>query len=118
MKIAVATDNSQVAQHFGRCSTYTIAEVKDNSVSAKEVIPNPGHEPGFLPGFLSNIGVTCIIAGGMGIRAQNLFTSENIQTILGAEGPVDEVIDKFLAGKLYSTNSLCEHPHGEHSCGE
>lgn len=118
MKVAIATEGGQVAQHFGRCSEYTIVETEDKQETGREIIPNPGHEPGFLPGYLAKMGVTCIIAGGMGMRAQNLFSAENIQTVLGATGPVDEVIKNYLAGKLRSAGSLCEHPHGEHNCGD
>lgn len=114
MKIAIATEGSMVALHFGRCPEYTIYDVKDGSVAGKAIIPNPGHEPGFLPEYLSNLGVSCIIAGGMGMRAQNLFAGKNIQTVVGATGSVDEVAKAFAAGTLRGGESLCEHGQGEH----
>ncbi|HHX27147.1 MAG TPA: dinitrogenase iron-molybdenum cofactor [Firmicutes bacterium] len=121
MKIAIATEGSMVAPHFGRCPEYTIYDAKDGSVMDKSVIPNPGHEPGFLPEYLSNLGVSCIIAGGMGMRAQNLFAGKNIQTVVGATGLVDEVAKAFAAGTLRGGESLCEHGKGErtdnHECG-
>lgn len=114
MKIAVATDGPVVAAHFGRCPEYTIATVNDGKVVDKVVIPNPGHEPGLLPGYLARLGVSCIIAGGMGPRAQGLFTENNIETITGVSGYVNEVVDSFLAGSLEAGESLCEHGDGEH----
>ncbi len=121
MKIAISTDGSMVAPHFGRCPEYTIYDVKDGSVADKTVIPNPGHEPGFLPEYLSKLGVSCIIAGGMGMRAQNLFAEKNIQTVVGATGSVDEVAKSFAAGTLAGGESLCEHGKGghtgDHNCG-
>ncbi|NLB72492.1 MAG: dinitrogenase iron-molybdenum cofactor [Firmicutes bacterium] len=121
MKIAIATEGSAVAPHFGRCPEYTIYNVKDGSVSDKTVIPNPGHEPGFLPEYLSELGVSCIIAGGMGMRAQNLFAAKNIQTVVGVTGLVDDVAKSFAAGALKGGESLCEHGESErrmnHNCG-
>jgi len=113
MRVAVSTEGGQVAQHFGRCPEYTIVEIEGDKIVSKEVIPNPGHQPGFLPGYLASNGVNVIIAGGMGPRAQGLFAQHNIQTILGVSGPVDQVIDDFLQGKLEGGESLCDRErHG------
>lgn len=114
MKIAIATDGKFVAQHFGRCPGYTLVEVANGRAKTRMTIPNPGHEPGFLPRYLAKLGVSCIIAGGMGPRAQGLFDEQNIQTITGVAGDVDRVIADYLAGKLQPGESLCDHPHGGH----
>ncbi len=121
MKIAIATENDQVAQHFGRCAAYTLVEFKDNRVLGREIIANPGHQPGFLPRFLAERGVSCIIAGGMGRRAQDLFAAQNIETIIGVTGPVDRAIAGYLSGDLPRGESLCDHlqqPGGHHCSGE
>jgi predicted Fe-Mo cluster-binding NifX family protein len=109
MKIAVSTDSGQVSAHFGRCSEYTIFEVEDNKVINKEIIPNPGHEPGFLPRYLSERGVSCIIAGGMGPRAQQLFVQNNIKAVIGAYGDVDSVVEQYLQGTIELGEDACEH---------
>lgn len=113
MKIAIATDNGNVAQHFGRCPAYTLVEFADGEVVGKEVIDSPGHQPGFLPGFLAKQGVSCIIAGGMGWRAQELFTAQNIKAVVGVAGPVEQVIADYLSGDLQSGESLCNHEFRE-----
>ncbi len=109
MKIAVSTDSGQVSAHFGRCPEYTIFEVEDNKVINKEIIPNPGHEPGFLPKYLSEKGVSCIIAGGMGPRAQQLFEQNNIKAVIGAYGDVDSVVEQYLGGTIELGEDACEH---------
>jgi len=111
MKIAISTDSGFVSAHFGRCPTYTIVDIQDGRVLTRQEIPNPGHEPGFLPQYLSERGVGVIIAGGMGPRAQGLFSEKNIQTIIGIQGPVDEVIDQFLRQELEAGQDLCDHGH-------
>lgn len=109
MRIAVATENGQVAQHFGRCPEYTLLDVERGQIRSKVVIPNPGHQPGFLPPYLAEKGVSCIIAGGMGPSAQDLFAAQGIKTVIGASGPVDEVVKAYLAGSLALGSSACEH---------
>ncbi|NLJ57134.1 MAG: dinitrogenase iron-molybdenum cofactor [Firmicutes bacterium] len=111
-KIALATDGTDVAQHFGRCPAYTLVDIKDGKAENLTMIPNPGHQPGFLPRFLAEKGVKCIISGGMGPRAQNLFEEQGIHTVVGVTGPVAAAIDSYLAGSLAGGDSLCEHGHG------
>lgn len=117
MKLAIAKEGNMVAAHFGRCPEYAIVEVADGQAKSTVVIPNPGHEPGFLPGYLARLGVNCIIAGGMGPRAQDLFAARGIETVVGVSGMVDEAIRRYVAGTLEPGNSLCDHGHG-HSCEE
>lgn len=111
MKVAIPTDQGYVSAHFGRCTTYTIFEIHEEKILHREEIPNPGHQPGFLPQFLSEKSVSCIITGGMGPRAQGLFTQKNIEAIIGVQGPVDEVIEKFIKQELYPGEDLCGHKH-------
>ncbi len=114
MRIAISTDGLNVASHFGRCPEYTIVDIEDASVVKKERIPNPGHAPGVLPAFLSERGVEFIIAGGMGPRAQGFFAQYKIETIIGAAGPVDKVIEDFVKGELTVGESQCDHDSPSH----
>jgi predicted Fe-Mo cluster-binding NifX family protein len=109
MKIAISTDNEQVSAHFGRCQCYTIFNVEDGAVKGKEVVDCPPHQPGYLPQFLSEQGASVVITGGMGPKAQTLFAQKNIETVIGASGSVDEVIEKYLAEDLEVGESRCTH---------
>lgn len=113
MKIAISTDNGKVSPHFGRCPQFTIIEIEENKVIDKKIIDNPGHHPGYLPEFLGKAGVNCIIAGGMGGRAQELFSTAKIEAILGIDGTVDEVVEKILAGTLEGGESICNPGAGK-----
>jgi predicted Fe-Mo cluster-binding NifX family protein len=117
MKIAISTDSGYVSAHFGRCPAYTLVETQDGRIIERKEIVNPGHQPGFLPVYLSQMGVSAVIAGGMGPRAQGLFAEKNIQTIIGVQGKVDDVIEKFLRQELEAGQDLCDHGHHqEGSC--
>lgn len=109
MRAAISTDGDQVAAHFGRCEAYTLADIEDGKVTRCETIPNPGHEPGFLPGYLAERGVTCIVAGGMGPRAHGLFAERGIQTIVGISGGIAEALAALAKGELVSGESTCDH---------
>jgi predicted Fe-Mo cluster-binding NifX family protein len=113
MRIAISTDGDIVSAHFGRCPSFTIVEIDGGKIANKEVIQNPGHQPGYIPQFLHQKGVECIVAGGMGMRAQGFFAEAGIQTILGASGKVNEVIEKLKNGTLKSGESLCKPGAGK-----
>jgi len=113
MKIAISTDEGTVSSHFGRCPSFTIIEIEEGKLKGKEEIPNPGHHPGFLPDFFQKQGVRCIICGGMGMRAQHLFTQKEIDLILGVQGKIDEVVNKLLKGELKGGESLCRPGEGK-----
>jgi len=127
MRFAISTDGTQVSAHFGRCPSFTIGEIENGELTQKEVVDNPGHHPGFLPQFLNQKGVSCIIAGGMGQRALSLFEEQNIKPVLGISGAIDDVIEQLRKGELKGGESLCapgagkgygvdktECEHGEH----
>jgi predicted Fe-Mo cluster-binding NifX family protein len=113
MRVAISTDGDFVSAHFGRCPSYTIVEIRDKKIASKEVIENPGHQPGYIPQFLHQRGVECIVAGGMGMRAQGFFAEAGIQTILGASGKVNDVIEELKRGTLESGASLCKPGAGK-----
>lgn len=111
MKIAIASNKGRVAEHFGHCEDFAIYDISVNKVVAKNVIPNPGHKPGFLPNYLNDLGVKVIIAGGMGKGAVDIFQEKNIEVITGAGGEIDTVLQAKLAGELVSDDSVCDHRH-------
>ena len=113
MKIAISTDGGSVSAHFGRCPSFTIVDIENGKVTAREEVANPGHHPGFLPEFLHGKGVTCIVAGGMGQRAVQLFYERGIEGMVGVSGTVDDVIKKMAEGTLKGGESLCKPGGGK-----
>lgn len=109
MKIAIANDNGYVSPHFGHCSEYVFFEIENNTVTSKRSVQTPPHQPGVLPEFLANHGADCVIAGGMGARAQELLKSYGIDVVLGVQGLVDSVLEAYLNGSLVSGQNTCDH---------
>ena len=113
MRIAIPTDGDLVSAHFGRCPTFTIVDIDGGNVIKRETLDNPGHQPGFIPQFLHEKGVECIVCGGMGRRATGFFKEYGIETLLGITGRIDEVIDKIQKGTLKGGESLCKPGSGK-----
>lgn len=110
-KIAIPTADNTLCMHFGHCETFTVVNVDDNNaVTSIESLLPPPHEPGLLPRWLAKHGVTDIIAGGMGQRAQALFAEQKIIVTTGAPAESPETLVKaYLEGSLETGSNACDH---------
>lgn len=113
MKIAISTDSGKVSAHFGRCPEFTTVEIENGEVVERERIENPGHKRGYLPKFLKERGVDCIVAGGMGRRAVSMFEDFDIRTITGVNGDIGDVIRKIIDGEIEGAENLCSPGEGK-----
>jgi predicted Fe-Mo cluster-binding NifX family protein len=98
--------------HFGHCEQLVLIEVEPDgkTIGKKQYLTSPPHEPGALPRWLQEQGATVIIAGGMGSRAQSLFSQNGIQVVIGAEGrEPDAIVRSFLDGELETGANACDH---------
>ena len=120
MKIAVAYDNGNIFQHFGRTEFFKVYEVEDDKVISSEVIGSNGVGHGALAGLLAEQSVDVLICGGIGGGAQAALAEAGVELCSGAEGDTDQAVEAYLKGELVSTGANCDHHHhGEgHSCGD
>ena len=112
MRYAVPVSGGRLAEHFGHCEQFALFDVDETSkeITKSALVPSPGHQPGFLPQWLSEQGVSVIIAGGMGHRAQGLFAQNNIKVVTGASSKSpDLIVEEFLNGSLQTGDNLCDH---------
>ena len=112
MKIAIPVLNGKLCMHFGHCEQFCIVDVDSDSKSIQnqELFTPPPHEPGVLPKWLAGMHVNMIIAGGMGQRAQQLFTQNNIEVIVGAPSEQPEkLVLAYLEGTLTAGENICDH---------
>ena len=112
MRYAVPVTDGKLAAHFGHCSHFALIDVDDETmtIEKKEIIASPGHQPGFLPAWLAEEGVSVVIAGGMGSRAQAIFKENRIEVIIGVLGddPEELVLD-YIKGSLEAGDNICDH---------
>jgi predicted Fe-Mo cluster-binding NifX family protein len=112
MRIAIPMAEGRLAAHFGHCEKFALLEVdpQQKTVLGTQLIDAPPHQPGLLPGWLASQGATVIIAGGMGMRAQQLFAARGIRVVTGAAEATPEVIAQdFLENRLQTGPNLCDH---------
>ena len=122
MKIAVAYDNGNVFQHFGKTEYFKVYETENNQVVSSEVISSNGEGHGALAGVLAAQSVNVLICGGLGGGAQTALDEAGIQEFSGVQGSCDEAVEAYLKGELVSTGVNCDHHDHEeheegHSCG-
>ena len=112
MRYAVPVNGNAVSMHFGHCEHFAFIDVDEEKkeVLKKELVPSPGHQPGLLPMWLAEQGVSVVIASGMGSRAQNLFRENNIEVVINAlESDPEKAVLNYLAGKLELGDDICDH---------
>lgn len=112
MKVAIPVAQGRLCSHFGHCEQFALVTVDPGSKRPAGItmLTPPPHEPGVLPRWLSEQGAQVIIAGGMGQRAQSLFTGHGIQVVVGAQdGTPEELVAQYLAGTLATGPNVCDH---------
>jgi len=115
---AVPTINWQLCSHFGRCDSFSIIETEDNQILSEKNLTPPAHEPGSFPRFLASLGVNTIIAGGMGMNAQQLFTQNNIEVCMGVdEDSPKKLVESYLNKILLTGQNQCDGGHHGHGDG-
>jgi len=112
MRIAIPVAEEKLSSHFGHCEEFHFFDIDPVSgqITNQVRMPAPPHEPGVLPRWLAQHGVTTIIAGGIGVRAQQLCAMQGIKVITGAvPAPPRQVVSDYLAGTLQTGENLCQH---------
>ena len=110
MKVAIPLAEGKLTAHFGHCQEFALVEVEDNQIKEKEILDPPRHEPGVLPKWLHEQGADVIIAGGMGMRAIDLFTQNDIKVVTGAPSLTpEELVKQYLDNTLTAGDNLCDH---------
>ena len=120
MRIAIAYDNGQIFQHFGRTPAFKVYDIEDGQITDTQIISAEGFGHGALAGFLQAAGVTTLVCGGIGHGAQMALADMGLNLYAGVIGDADEAAKALAEGRLQqNTDATCDHhEHGEgHDCG-
>jgi len=112
MNIAIPIAGGKLCAHFGHCEQFALinADMETKKILDTKLVNPPAHEPGVLPKWLHEQGANIIIAGGMGSRAQDLFTQNDIEVIVGAGADTPEAVaEAYLQGSLDAGSNACDH---------
>jgi predicted Fe-Mo cluster-binding NifX family protein len=93
-------------------------EVSESEIQSIKTIDNPfyqAHQPGQVPGFITEQGAEVMLSGGMGARAIRFINQIGIQAATGANGAVKDAIAHYLQGNLSGAapcQESIDHGHG------
>lgn len=106
---AIPTENQKLCAHFGHCEKFAIVKTDEKKILQEEYVSPPEHQPGTYPKFLADMGVSVIISGGMGQKAQNLFNQNNIEVYIGVDSNSPKnLVEKYLEDQLENGDNKCD----------
>ncbi len=110
MKLAIPLAAGRLCMHFGHCEQFALVDVDNDCATQTTLVTPPPHEPGLLPRWLHEQGVSLVIAGGMGQRAQQLFGQSGVKVVVGAPAEAPEaLVSAYLNGTLQCGGNTCDH---------
>jgi len=107
-KVALPVINNQLSQYFEQCSGFIIFTIKDKSL--KKDLLSPHIQPGILPHWLAEQGVTDIITKGIENNSASKLNKFKINVFAGVDlsGP-EQLIKEFLNGSLEAKGVMVEN---------
>lgn len=112
IKVAVPVANGKLCMHFGHCQQFALVEADagKKEILGVEHLDPPPHEPGVLPEWVAGQGADFVIAGGMGSRAQSLFSQHGVKVLVGASADSPEnLVQSYMQGTLTTGENVCDH---------
>jgi Mrp family chromosome partitioning ATPase/predicted Fe-Mo cluster-binding NifX family protein len=107
---AVPVSDGKLCAHFGHCDQFALIETENGEIKETSMHTPPPHEPGVLPKWLHEQGAHVVLAGGMGARAQELFSQNGIKVLTGAPTDSPEsLVNLYLADSLVTGENVCDH---------
>lgn len=109
--------NGILDSHFGHCKIFSLMHIENNKIIKEERLVPPPHKPGLLPKWLSNKGVTDILAGGIGQKAIDRLNFFEVNVFVGADlRTAKELTESFLAKELELKANYCNKESVEKEC--
>ena len=115
MKIIIPTDNKKgiqdtVAEHFGRCQTYTLLDEKGNLL---KIIDNTSEHMGGVglpPELMKKHGANILLCSGLGPRALDLCKQFGIGVYVIKARTVKEIFELWKNSKIKKAglDDVCE----------
>ena len=122
MKICIPTAEGKLCGHFGHCESFTFAEINPETgeiLSIEEKVPEEGISCQSAY-WISEQGVSKILAGGMGGRPMMIFAQNGVEVVAGCpELPIKEILNNYMSHTLVAGENACggeghDHQHCHH----
>jgi predicted Fe-Mo cluster-binding NifX family protein len=118
MKLGITLEDergleSGVSAHFGQCTHFLIADIENGQLSNAKVVENGAVHGGggcLAVGEILKYKVTHVIAGGMGMNAQNKFAAAGVK-VYGYSGRARDAVNDMLKNNIGGLDACKEHGH-------
>ncbi len=112
LRFALPVDNGKLSDKFGKAGQFALITARNGAIDVKETVPTPPHEPGGIPEWLDELGVTHVIAAGMGEKAQKLLVHKGIEVVAGAPKADPEDLVRNYLNKTLKTGANVHPGYG------
>ncbi len=111
--VAIPSNNpgglgGSVAQHFGHCDLYTVADIKNGEIDNVFTIPAVPHQQGGCMApvqYLASKNIQYMISGGMGFRPLVGFEQVGIDVYHYSDNTnIKQAVEAFINGELPKFN--------------
>ena len=116
MKIVVPTNDKKgledkIADHFGRCATYTFLDEKGEIIEIINNTSEHGGGKGLPPELMKSHDANILLCKGLGSRALDLCQQSGIDVYVYQAETVKDIFKMWKNNKLKpaSTEDACEH---------
>ena len=105
-----------VCEHFGQCKYFLLADVdkEQKKIVSTRIVPNTAvHGGGGCTAVheILQYDITHVIAGGMGMGAQQKFANAGVH-VVGYAGSGKDALDDFMNNTLGGLDACAHHGHG------
>ena len=120
MRIAIPMQDDTFCPHFGRSNAIFLADVDlaKRTVGRTRTIERQATGCDSLPGWLADLAVTTVVAGGIGAGAIAALAERKIVVSAGHTGQsAGDVLSSFFDRPEGDANAACSsHDHETHHC--
>lgn len=109
-RFAIPIKDEIVSDHFGHAKHFCIIDAKGRDILTSKMLPSPGHNHGVVPSWLIELGITHVLANGIGQKAIDQLTEQKVEVIWGVPSDKPELLVKaYLDSQLSPGINLCDH---------
>lgn len=109
-KFAIPYHQDKVNPHFGKSKEFCFITVQNLKIVNTKIKPTPLHQLSDIVDWIISEKVTHILASGIGQRAIETFTSNNIEVMWGVPDDTPEkLVTAYLDSQLVLGKNLCDH---------
>jgi len=108
--------HGNVCAHFGQCKFFFLADIDQakKEITSTRIVPNTAVHGGggcVAVDEILKYKITHVIAGGMGMGAQQKFAQAGVQ-VFGYSGNVQKALDDFMNNTLGGLEACKDHEQG------